>query len=200
VDNSLRDTLLAMAAEDERVRAELAADGSLFDGYHPRMQAVHDKNAARLSEIVARHSWPGRALVGDEAALAAWLVLQHAIAHPDLQRRGLVLLREAVARGDVAAAEVAMLEDRIAVFEGRPQRFGTQFDWNETGELAPWAIEDEDGVDERRREVGLSPLADEVRRIREGAAREGERRPQDWKERQRRFVEWARSVGWRPTT
>jgi hypothetical protein len=190
--------LLAMAAEDQRVRAQLAADGSLFDGYHPRMQAVHDRNAARLSEIVARHGWPGRALVGGEAARAAWLVLQHAIAHPDLQRRGFVLLREAAARVDVAAAEVAMLEDRIAFFEGRPQRYGTQFDWNDNGELAPWVIENEEGVDERRRAVGLPPLAEEVRRIREGAAREGERRPQDLEERRRRFVEWARSVGWRP--
>jgi hypothetical protein len=31
-----------MVNEDHRVRAELAADGSLFDGYHPRMRAVHE--------------------------------------------------------------------------------------------------------------------------------------------------------------
>ncbi len=52
---SLREGLLAMAAEDRRVRAELAADGSLFDGYHPRMAEVHRRNAARLTEILDRH-------------------------------------------------------------------------------------------------------------------------------------------------
>ena len=36
----IRSELLAMAREDHRVRTELAADGSLFDGYHPRMRAV----------------------------------------------------------------------------------------------------------------------------------------------------------------
>jgi hypothetical protein len=189
-----------MAAEDQRVRAELAADGSLFDGYHPRMQAVHDKNAARLAEIIEQYGWPGRSSVGDEAAHAAWLVLLHAIAHPDLQRRGLVLLRAAAARGDVACVEVAMLEDLIAFFEGRPQRYGTQFDWNENGELVPWVIEDEEEMDARSRSVGLPPLAENIRRIQEGAARDGNKPPRDWKEQHRRFVEWARSVGWRPGT
>jgi hypothetical protein len=48
----IRRELLAMAEQDIRVRSELAADGSLFKGYHPRMQAVHDANAARLAEIL----------------------------------------------------------------------------------------------------------------------------------------------------
>src|SRR5947209_1860749 len=153
-----------MAAEDQRVRAKLAAHGSLFDGYHPTMQAVHDKNAARLTEIIDLHGWPGRGLVGEEGSRAAWLVLQHAIAHPDLQRRGLVLLQDAAARSDVPAVEAAMLLDRICFFEGRPQRYGTQYDWTDDGKLVPWTIEDEEDVDERRRAVGLGPLAEDVRR------------------------------------
>ena len=45
-DADLRRALLAMAAEDEAVRAELAADGSLFAGYHPRIAAIHRRNAS----------------------------------------------------------------------------------------------------------------------------------------------------------
>jgi hypothetical protein len=194
---ALRDELVAMAEEDKRVRAELVAGGSPFEGYHPTMQALHDRNAARLAEIIEQHGWPGRSLVGKDGSWAAWLVLQHAIAHPDLQRRGLLLLRKAAAGGEVPAAEVAMLHDRICFFEGRPQRYGTQYDWTEGGELVPWTIEDEAGVDARRRAVGLPPLAENTRRIRENAARDGDERPHDWQERQRKFMEWARSVGWR---
>src|SRR3954466_3397948 len=179
---ALRQELLAMAEEDQRVRAELAADGSLFDGYHPVMQAVHDRNAARLTDIIEQHGWPGRSLVGEDGARAACLVLHHAIGHPALQRRGLELLRQAVAEGEAPALEAAMLEDRIAFFEGRPQRYGTQYDWTDDGELAPWTIEDEEGVDERRREAGLPPVAESTRRVREGTAGGGEKRPQDWKE------------------
>jgi hypothetical protein len=55
----LRERLVAMIAEDERVRAELAADGSLFQGYHPRMAEVHHHNATELATIIAAHGWPG---------------------------------------------------------------------------------------------------------------------------------------------
>jgi hypothetical protein len=194
---ALRDELVKMAEEDKRVRAELVADGTSFHGYHPTMRAVHDRNAARLTEIIEQHGWPGRSLVGEDGSWAAWLIVQHAIAHPELQRRGLLLLQEAAARGEVPTAEVALLHDRICFFEGGPQRYGTQYDWTEGGELAPWTIEDEAGVDERRRAVGLPPLAENTRRIRENSARDGDERPHDWQEQQRKFVEWARSVGWR---
>src|SRR4051812_4438274 len=113
MDEDLVRELVAMAAEDRAMRARLAADGSLFDGYHPEMQAVHDRNAARLDEIVERHGWPGRSLVGEDSSRAACLILHHAIALPDFQRRGLSLLREAANRNEVPSVEVAMLEDRI---------------------------------------------------------------------------------------
>jgi hypothetical protein len=197
MNDSLRDELLAMAEEDQRVRAELAAEGSLFDGYHPRMEEVHRRNAARLTEIMAEHGWPGRTLVGKEGAHAAWLVLQHAIGNPPLQRRGLELLRRAVAEGEAPAVEAAMLEDRIRSFEGKPQVYGTQFDWDEHGRLSPLPIEDETNVDERRRSVGLPALAEDTRRKREAMARSPEKPPHDWAERQRQFEAWALSVGWR---
>jgi hypothetical protein len=197
MNDSLRDELLAMAEEDQRVRAELAAEGSLFDGYHPRMEEVHRRNAARLTEIMAEHGWPGGTLVGKEGAHAAWLVLQHAIGNPSLQRRGLELLRRAVAEGEAPAIETAMLEDRVRSFEGKPQVYGTQFDWDEHGRLSPLPIEDEANVDERRRHVGLPPLAGDTRRRREAIAHGCEKPPRDWAERQRQFEAWALAVGWR---
>src|SRR3954468_270010 len=127
---ALHAELLAMADEDRRGRAELAADGSLFDGYHPRMAEVHRRNAAGLIEVIEEHGWPGRSLVGEDGTEAACLVLHHAIGDPPLQRLGLQLLRQAAAVGEVAAAHAALLEDRICFFEGRPQRYGTQFDWD----------------------------------------------------------------------
>ena len=55
-DGAMRDALaaelIAMAEEDQRVRAELLAEGVLFDGYQPRMAEVHHRNALRLSAIM----------------------------------------------------------------------------------------------------------------------------------------------------
>ena len=193
----LRDELLAMAGEDLRVRAELASDGSLFDGYHPRMRAVHDANAGRFAAILGEWGWPGEPQVGREAAEAAWLIVQHAIAQPALQYRALQALREAVARGEAPVLHAAMLEDRIRTLEGGPQRYGTQFDWDEAGRLSPLPIEDRDTVEERRRAVGLGPLEEAVRAQREAARAGGERPPRDWTERQRAMEQWLCEVGWR---
>jgi hypothetical protein len=197
MDESLRNELLALAAEDRRVRAELLADGSLGDGYHPRMEAVHRANAARLVAIIEGHGWPGRDLVGADGARAAWLILQHAIGDPPLQRRGLELLKQAVAAGQVPAWQAAYLEDRVRFFEGRPQVYGTQYDWDESGELNPHPVEDVAAVDERRRSVGLGPLEENTRRMRESTAGAGEGPPADRAEHRRKFLAWCREVGWR---
>jgi hypothetical protein len=189
--------LLSMAAEDLHVRDELARNGSLFSGYHPRMREIHERNAERLQAILNSHGWPGRRLVGERAAEAAWLVVQHAISNPSLQRQALSLLKTAAAVADVPLVQVAMLEDRIRSNEGRNQLFGTQLDWDESGQLNPLPIEDEGNVDLRRAEVGLGSLAQDVERKRELALREGEQPPKNWEERQRDKENWLRAVGWR---
>jgi hypothetical protein len=90
-----------------------------------------------------------------------------------------------------------MLEDRIRFFEGRLQKYGTQFDWDENGQFNPLPIEDDANVEQRRRSVGLGPLAEDVRRRRADMAGSLEKPPRDWAERQQQFEAWARSVGWR---
>jgi hypothetical protein len=195
--DDVRAELLALAEEDHRLRAALAADGSLFHGYHPRMRALHDANADRLASILRRRGWPGEPQVGADGARAAWLIVQHAIGQPALQRDALAALRQAAARGEVPAMQPAMLEDRIRTLEGRAQRYGTQVDWDESGELSPLPLEDPAHVDARRRSVGLGPLADAVRAQRRAAAAEGERAPADWHARRRQMETWLRETGWR---
>jgi hypothetical protein len=194
---AIRLELIAMVEEDRRVRTELATDGSLFQGYHPRMRAVHDANAARLTMILDQYSWPGEPQVGREGAEAAWLIAQHAIAQPALQRRALSLLQAAAGRGEVPPLQAAMLQDRIRIFEGLPQRYGTQFDWDETGELSPLPIEDPAAVDQRRRSVGLGPLATDLEARRSVLRESADRPPPDWAARQREMADWCRQVGWR---
>jgi len=175
------------------VRERLLADGSLYSGYHPEMEAVRRRNAARLREIVAEFGWPGRSLVGDDGAVAAWRVAQHAIGEPDFMRECLRLVEAAAAADEVPAWQAAYLLDRIRVFEGRPQRYATQFDVGDDGWPVPAPLEDPDGVDERRRSVGLEPLADQMSRAERSAPRDREERERF----DRRYEEWLREVGWR---
>jgi hypothetical protein len=101
-------------------------EGKLGGFYVPEMEAIHRHNAARLREIIGEHGWPHEEIAGEDGAKAAWLIAQHAIGEPDFQRQTLVLLKKHTAEGKLPAWQAAYLEDRIAVQEGRPQRYGTQ--------------------------------------------------------------------------
>jgi hypothetical protein len=50
---------------------------------------------------------------------------------------------------------------------GRPPVYGTQYRTGEAGELVLHPIEDAEGVDERRRQVGLPPMAEQEKAVRE---------------------------------
>ncbi len=184
-----------MRQEDLRVRSEVIQGASAYAGYHPRMEEVHRRNASRLKEIIAEHGWPGHSLVGEDGAIAAWFIAQHAIGDPPFQRRVLELLREALARGEVSPAAPAFLEDRICSFEGRPQVYGTQFDLDENGLPVPYPIADPEHVNERRRAVGLNTLEERTREMRAGMQPEPD--PAARAEYERKFQEWLRQVGWR---
>lgn len=189
--------LVEAARRDLEVRARLAASGDLFGGYHPEMEAVHDENATLLARAFDAIGWPGRRDYGDDGAGAAFLILQHAIGHPDLQRRGLALLLDAIPEGQANPLDAAYLSDRIAIFEGAEQTFGTQFDWDSNGQLSPAPVRDLETLDERRASVGLPPMAETIAHMRANAAAEGETAPADLAARRAAYEAWARKAGWR---
>ncbi|HEY7406958.1 MAG TPA: DUF6624 domain-containing protein [Gemmatimonadaceae bacterium] len=191
MDSALRDQLLRMDARDQTVRAELAADGSLFKGYHPRMEAVHRENAARLREIILRVGWPGEKLVGKDGAHAAWRIAQHSIGEPAFMRACRGLLDEASRRGDAPRWQFAMMDDRIRAFEGVPQRYGSQLRETING-LAPYPLEDVSQVEEWRREVGLPSLGELLSGIRETPPPTAD----EIAEHDAAELAWRRKVGW----
>lgn len=189
---TLRTELLAMREEDLTVRESLRRAGALEAGnYHPEMEAVHIKNAARLGEMLAQYGWPTRALVGVDGEEAAWMVAMHAIGNPDLQRTSLALLEQALSGGEAPAWQFACLADRIAFFEGRPQRYGTQLDWDDEGYHSVYRLEDSERVNQLRATVGLGPLEHPkgVGYAPMDAETLGRYRAD--------FATWAESVGWR---
>jgi hypothetical protein len=127
------------------------------------------------------------------------MVAQHDIAAPALMRQNLATYRQAVNAGDAEPAGLAYLEDRIRAYEGRPQRYGTQLGWDEQGTFGAWpVVEDPDGVDGRRADLGLEPLHVHITRAMAGIAAEGRTPSAAEQARDReRATAFARSVGWR---
>lgn len=123
-----------------------------------KQQAIDEVNIKGLGEIIERHGWPGRRVVGDKAAIAVFLVVQHAdYAH---QKGYLPLLRAAVAGGEARAQDLALLQDRVLMSEGKKQLYGSQLQDDGKSGWECYPIEDERNVDKRRKAVGLPPLAE----------------------------------------
>ena len=142
-------------AHDPRLREELLAMGDGSDG------ASRAEHADRLWAILDDYeAWPGRSLVGDDGARAAWLVAQVAIEDVGLQRRCLEMLELAVACGDADPVHLAYLLDRVRMSDGLDQLHGSQFVLAEHGGLEPWPLDDLAAVDARRARLGLCPFAE----------------------------------------
>jgi hypothetical protein len=166
-DTVLRAELLSLGQRDQQNRESIDSVVRRYGKGSPEAQSAERKLAegdarlqSRLRAIVNQFGWPGRRLVGDDAAHAAWLLLQHS--DTSYQRVMLPMIRERARQNDVRAADAALLEDRVRVGKGRKQRFGSQLRNTSIPGAPPvlYPIEAEECVDVRRAAVLLPPLAD----------------------------------------
>ena len=155
-NDALRRRLLALGDSDQAVRRGLTLADSLRDtGFVRRMNKRDSLDATVLRRIIAQYGWPGKSLVGAQAASAAFLIAQH---NASLQPKALQLMRR-LPPGEVKPSDLAMLEDRVNVNRGRPQRFGTQLVFADSGRRMLFSpIDDLAHLDARRTAVGLPPI------------------------------------------
>jgi hypothetical protein len=163
-DETLREELLGMLlAHRQAVELERRDPSSVA-----RRRDVDRDLADRFWEILDDYEvWPGRALVGEDGAEAAWIIVQEEIEDPELQHRAVEALEVAVARGDADPVHLAMLVDRVRMSDGREQLYGSQFVVGPSDTLVPWPIDDVAAVDRRRQRLGLPPLAEHAAAMRQ---------------------------------
>lgn len=159
-EDALRKELLRIVKEDQDARKDLIEKAPASDSQALRkMVAIDRKNTARMKEIVEKHGWPGKSLVGEDGAHAAWLLVQHADKDLAFQKRCLKLLEKAVKDGEASGIDLAYLTDRVLVAEKKKQLYGRQFRQLD-GKMEPQPIEDEANLDARRKKVGMSSMAE----------------------------------------
>ncbi len=154
--------------EDQKYRREVMEISNKYGWDSPETKAklkiMGEKDSVNLIKIKAildEYGWLGPEVVGFNGNRTLFLVIQHA----DLatQENYLPMMREAVKKGKAVPAQLALLEDRVALGQGKKQIYGSQIGRDPETELyyvSP--LEDPDNVDKRRAEVGLGPLTDYV--------------------------------------
>ncbi|WP_296595871.1 DUF6624 domain-containing protein [Phenylobacterium sp.] len=161
------ETLVRLGALDQAARAGLgkidprklpAADrDAAFKIVSKQIRDVDAANQKALLEMLPPEGWFTIGKYGREASQAAFMIVQHA--GPDLWRRFLPVLEPLAAKGEIAGGDYALMYDRLATTEGRPQRYGSQMRC-ENGRFVPFPTEAPEGIEARRGALGMRPYAE----------------------------------------
>ena len=143
-DQQIRDTLTAVGLDSP-------AAGPLYT----QMHVIDSVNQVYVRRLLATTGWPARSQVGDSAAGAVFLVVQHS--SRAWMTQYLPALRTLVRHGEAWATDAAMMEDRLRMLSGKKQRYGTQTaNWvRKDGTRVVWPIQRPARVNRYRQQLGF---------------------------------------------
>jgi hypothetical protein len=154
--------------EDQKYRLQIEEIEKKYGWESNEMKAhwkmINEKDSINLIKIkllLDKYGWLGTDVIGEQGNSTLFLVIQHS----DIatQEKYLPMMREAVKNGKAKGSALALLEDRVALRQGKRQIYGSQIGRdNDTKLYYVSPLDDPDNVDKRRAEVGLQPLADYV--------------------------------------
>lgn len=182
----IAEEIIRLKNNDLELREKLIQEGELGNGYHPEMEKLHKENAQYLKSIIELIGFPTISKVGQEASDAAWLIIQHSISDPELMKSSYQSMLENQA--DTNLKHFAYLFDRIQFFQGKPQKFGTQY----TSDGSIYPVINKDELNELRKKYDLSELTqEEINKI--ASAEEIE----SIENQNADYILWRQKVGWK---
>jgi len=168
LNKPLVETLDSIYVEDQKYRQQIDGIKKKY-GWESKEMKDHWKiinekdsiNLIKVKAILDKYGWLGTDVVGGQGNSTLFLVIQHS--DQATQEKYLPMMREAVKKGKAEGSSLALLEDRVALRQGKKQIYGSQIGRDlETQLYYVSPLEDPDNVDKRRAEVGLQPLAEYV--------------------------------------
>jgi len=154
---------------DQRIR-DLVTEAMNTEGAKPdqapmfwlklkgRMDEIDQANQAWLKEQLKEVGWFTISEYGKEADNNAFLIVQHATNDREFQKKILRRFKKLKERGEIDPAHYALLYDRISAAENNIQRYGSALTCENGAVVLKAPLENEDKVDQWRREMGLPPL------------------------------------------
>lgn len=121
------------------------------------IQKTDSLNLIKVKKILDERGWLSPKIIGKRGNSTLFLVVQHA--DLETQQKYLPMMREAVKLGNARGSSLALLEDRVALRQGKRQIYGSQIGRDsETGEYYVSPLIEPENVNKRRAEVGLGKI------------------------------------------
>ncbi len=163
INETLADEILEMYDKSQKAHKPLL-ENKKDQAVISKVMQVDRENTAKFKDIIKRYGWPGRNVVGPEAAEAAFRLVCALKDDRAFQKECLKLMEQSAAQGNTEYGQVAFVMDYLLVmYEKKKQKYGTMVNLaasQKKGEIVLYPIEDEKNVDQRRKEWGLMPLDD----------------------------------------
>jgi len=144
----LRDSLMAIHGVD----SELVKEQQLI------IDKNHIVNEDRVKNILDKHGWPTKDMIGERGNWTICNVIQHS--DNDIRIQYLPMMRQAVKDKKLEPRFLVRAEDRIATERGDLQIYGGQMKYYpETKSFNLWPVFDPENIDKRRTAIGLDSIA-----------------------------------------
>ncbi|MGJ8551283.1 DUF6624 domain-containing protein [Winogradskyella wichelsiae] len=129
-------------------------------------QANDSLNLLLIEKIIEKHGYPGKSMVGEPENEAAWFVIEHS----DKIEKYFPIIEKAGENGELSAVKVAMMKDRMLMYSGKEQIYGSQgkaifLTWppqkQEDVKMIIWPLKSPEKVNQLRQEAGFENTVEE---------------------------------------
>lgn len=164
---SLDQGLKSFMYSKEGKRIELtASEYAYFEQRVKQMECENTiENTKYLKKYLYENSWPKRSVYGKSLQKYVLLVVQHASHDPELMVYAAEEAKKMVESGEVSKVYYPDLMDKIRIYRGQKQLFGTFITCVNGHYQALNGIENEDELDKRREEYELGDFEEKLKKF-----------------------------------
>jgi len=153
----------ALQAKIDEASDQFGDEQALFE-LDEQQQKMHVEHMTKLEEVMSSAGWISSKKYGKTACEQALAIMKNAPGERLEQHLDTVL--KAAENGEANPSDAAYIHDKVLMYQGKKQLYGTQIAFNEKkGINDVYPIQDEANVDTRRAKVGLGPLADALKKM-----------------------------------
>lgn len=168
----LSESLSKMVNRDQEIQNLIMDNGgkdkNKSDSLNLLKNQIFESNYLKIKSIYEDIGYPSISKYGKENSYNYWLLVQHCDNDVLFQENILKKMKKLVNKNDVNKKNYAYLYDRVMKNKGAKQLYGTQFSYLPPNyELQILNIEDSINVDVRRKEVGLEPLSEYIKQMKD---------------------------------
>jgi hypothetical protein len=151
---------------DQKIRKQISeamqSNTPLPSSIFQKMEEVDSSNQAWLKMKLDIYGWPEKSKIGEKAARAVFLVIQHTDL-PDIEKY-YPQLHSLAESGEASKVHAAMMLDRMLMYQGKKQVYGTQASslLRSDGSFVIWPVENPERINEKRKTVGFPDTVEET--------------------------------------